>query len=195
MNKKILIGSIIAVVILVLVSFTGVVGYQTTKSSTIAKASPLFSIRTSRAIDEENKGLTCDYVGKGEDNFLSIPKRDDKTVLVQKFIERISEMDDETFDRFIDLLTTQFHQDNRANNVNTINIKSILYQLRTNTNNEKRNYYDNNANYNPKLGTLRFTVCYWFPTCIPYILGIIILFSLWLFLTAPSFGVMTSCCK
>ena len=48
MNKKILIGSIIAVVILVLVSFTGVVGYQTTKSSTIARASPLFKVRTNR---------------------------------------------------------------------------------------------------------------------------------------------------
>jgi len=44
MNKKILIGSLVAVSILVLVSFTGVVGYQTTKSSTIAKASPLFRI-------------------------------------------------------------------------------------------------------------------------------------------------------
>jgi len=53
MNKKILIGSIIAVAILVLVSFTGVVGYQTTKSSTIARASPLFAVRSSRAIDEE----------------------------------------------------------------------------------------------------------------------------------------------
>ena len=39
MNKKILLGSIIAVVILVLVSFTGVVGYQSAKSPSIAGAS------------------------------------------------------------------------------------------------------------------------------------------------------------
>ena len=58
MNKKILIGSIIAVVILVLVSFTGVVGYQTTKSSTISKASPLFSVRSKRAIYEESEALS-----------------------------------------------------------------------------------------------------------------------------------------
>ncbi len=57
MNKKILIGSIIAVAILILVSFTGVVGYQTTKSSTIAKASPLFTVRSSRAIDEESEDI------------------------------------------------------------------------------------------------------------------------------------------
>ena len=55
MNKKILIGNIIAVAILVLVSFTGVIGYQTTKSSTIARASPLFAVRSNRAIDEERK--------------------------------------------------------------------------------------------------------------------------------------------
>ena len=61
MRKKLLLGSIIAVVILILVSFTGVVGYQTTKSSTIARASPLFSVRSKRAIDEEIKDLTCDY--------------------------------------------------------------------------------------------------------------------------------------
>ena len=55
MEYRILLGSIIAVVILVLVSFTGVVGYQTTKSSVIAKASPLFSIRSKRAIGQEQR--------------------------------------------------------------------------------------------------------------------------------------------
>ena len=74
MNKKILIGCIIAVVILILVSFTGVVGYQTTKSSDVARTSPLFSIRSTRAIDKESKDLTCDYVGKGVENSLSIPR-------------------------------------------------------------------------------------------------------------------------
>ena len=82
MNKRILIGSIIAVAILVLVSFTGVVGYQTTKSSSIARASPLFSVRSSRAIDEESKDIVCDYVGKEEELVLSIPKRDNQQFLL-----------------------------------------------------------------------------------------------------------------
>ena len=72
MNNKILIGSIIAVVILVLVSFTGVVGYQTTKFSTIAKASPLFSVRTQRAIDKESRGLTCLKFKASFDNILAL---------------------------------------------------------------------------------------------------------------------------
>ena len=80
MNKKILISSIIAVAILILVSFTGVVGYQTTQSSTMARASPLFAVRSSRAIDEESKDIVCDYIGKG--NTFPIPRRDDKTAII-----------------------------------------------------------------------------------------------------------------
>ena len=86
MKKKILIGCIIAVAILVLVSFTGVVGYQTTKSSTIANASPLFNVRAKRAINQEDDGLTCDYVGKGEEDIISIPKIDNKYSLIKRLI-------------------------------------------------------------------------------------------------------------
>jgi len=103
MNKKILIGSIIAVVILVLVSFTGVVGYQTTKS-TIARASPLFSVRSSRAIDEESRDLTCDYIGKGEEITIPLLKRDNKTFLLQQIIDRISKMDDKENHKIINAL-------------------------------------------------------------------------------------------
>lgn len=95
MNKKILLGNIIAVVILVLVSFTGVVGYQTTKSSTIAKASPLFKIRTSRAIDDECEDLRCDYVGKDEEINILLPKRNETRELILKTFERISKMNNE----------------------------------------------------------------------------------------------------
>ena len=115
MNKKILIGSIIAVAILILVSFTGVVGYQTTKSSTIAKASPLFTVRSSRAIDGESKDLNCDYVGKGEEIVLSIPKRDTHQYLISKLINMIRKMDDKTYDRFVELVKAYRNQNNKIN--------------------------------------------------------------------------------
>jgi len=108
MNKKILIGSIIAVAILILVSFTGVVGYQTTKSSTIAKASPLFAVRSSRAIDEESKDLTCDYVGKGEDAGIPIPKRSTTNALIGKIFQRISKMDENEINKLI--VSLKVHQ-------------------------------------------------------------------------------------
>ena len=104
MNKKILIGSLVAVVIIILVSFTGVVGYQTTKSSNIARASPLFAVRSSRAIDEESKGLICDYVGKGEEISISVPTFNSRNTQMQKVIDRISQMDGKEFNHFKNLI-------------------------------------------------------------------------------------------
>jgi hypothetical protein len=104
MNNKILIGSIIAVAILISVSFTSVVGYSSIESD--VKISPLFNIRSSRAIDRDGKGFKTDYVGKGEESVLSIPKRDDKVVLFQKIISRISQMDDEELDEFSKIINS-----------------------------------------------------------------------------------------
>ncbi|MCJ7698445.1 MAG: hypothetical protein MUO73_08980 [Thermoplasmata archaeon] len=66
MNKYPLIGiSIIAVVLLVLGSLTNVVGYQSVKS-TVLSDSPLFSVRTKRAINQVGGDtLTFNYLGKG----------------------------------------------------------------------------------------------------------------------------------
>ena len=128
MNKKILIGSIIAVVILVLVSFTGVVGYQTTKSNTIAKASPLFSVRSKRATGGEIKDITCEYVSKG--NTMPFPERNDKGIMVQKVVHSIRNMDDETFERFIAYIINHAQKGNRFNIVNPDIIREALYQLR-----------------------------------------------------------------
>jgi len=133
MNKKILIGSIIAVAILILVSFTGVVGYQTTKSSTIARASPLFTVRSSRAIDEESKDFTCDYIGKDKRIDILLPKRDSKTALVQKFITNISRMSDENLEKLIAFLINHAQSDERFNDENFNAIKDTLYLLRDNS--------------------------------------------------------------
>ncbi len=133
MNKKILWGSIIAVVILVLVSFTGVVGYQTTKSSTIAKASPLFTIRSNRALDKASKDLTCDYVGKGEESVLSIPKRDDRTASQQKFNYMIGKMDNRTFNKFINSVIKRIYQCNKVGKDVTLEQLQLLYHLKNPT--------------------------------------------------------------
>ena len=100
MNKKLLLGSILAVVLLVLVSFTGVVGYQST-STTIAKASPLFIIRAQRAIDEESKNsLTTNYIGKQNKVVIPflIPTR---ATMIKTIIERIKEIDDSAFNQLL----------------------------------------------------------------------------------------------
>lgn len=112
MNKKILIGSIIAVTILVLVSFTSVVGYNSVESN--SKPSPLFTVRSNRAIDEESKDLTCDYVGKDKDVTIPFPTFNSRNTLLQKVIDTISRMDDETFNRFKILVFEQIRKMNIA---------------------------------------------------------------------------------
>lgn len=64
MKKKILIGSIIAVVLLTLVSFSSVVGYSSVNSDSKIE-SPLFRIRN------EKGEVSSNYLGKGED--ITIP--------------------------------------------------------------------------------------------------------------------------
>ena len=101
MKHKILIGSIIAVAILVGVSFTSVIGYNTVKS-TNGEASPLFNVRASRAINQEDDGLTSDYVGKEIVTTILIPERDNIASQMRKLIDAIGRMDDRTYNRFID---------------------------------------------------------------------------------------------
>jgi len=131
MNKKILIGSIIAVAILILVSFTGVVGYQTTKSSNIAKASPLFTIRSSRAVDKDSKDITCSYVGKGEKCLLSIPKLDTR---YQKGIDIIQHLDDKSYDRLIDLAIRMLNSRYTLQEYDIVEITQLVNQYRNNPN-------------------------------------------------------------
>ncbi len=161
MRKKILIGSIIAVAILVLVSFTGVVGYQTTKSSTIARASPLFTVRSSRAIDEEINDFTCDYVGKGEDITISLPTYNSRNIRLQKVIDVISRMDDETFDRFIALVIFRLNQDDKIKDVDTQDIINVLHRLRT----DELKDYIIGGNENDFYNTNDYTFENWFPGC------------------------------
>jgi hypothetical protein len=102
MNKKILIGSIITVTVLIGVSFTSVVGYRSVDSE--VNASPLFNIRSSRAIDEESEELSCDYFGKGENISLNFPIFNSRNIQLQKVRDVIDRIDDETFNRFTNFL-------------------------------------------------------------------------------------------
>jgi len=102
MNKKILIGSIIAVTILIDVSFTSVVGYRSVDSD--AKASPLFNIRINRAIQKDSENLNYDYIGKGNGINILLPTRNNKVELLEKFVDVIGRMDDKSFDKFVNLI-------------------------------------------------------------------------------------------
>jgi len=68
MNKKALVISILAAVLIVLASLSSVVGTIAVKSNDekISIASPLFAVRTQRSLNkEETKKINSNYLGKG----------------------------------------------------------------------------------------------------------------------------------
>jgi len=99
MKKKILIGSILVVGILIGISFTSVVGYKSIESN--VKESPLFKVRTNRAIGEDIKNtLTINHIGKGNVvaiNFLI----QSRATIIQNIIQKIKNMDDKLFEKLL----------------------------------------------------------------------------------------------
>jgi hypothetical protein len=154
MKIKVLLGSLGAVAILILVSFTNVVGIQSTTSDSI-NDSPLFSIRTNKATNNENnRVLTSNYLGKGF-NVLSFPCRDTNAELIQKFIDRIRTMDDDTFYRFIDYAVNQINHNPKLKNINSQGVIAVLYQLKNNQHilPNQNIELDEKANWLPSTGT------------------------------------------
>ncbi len=167
MDKKPIIRvSICSVVLLVLASLSNVVGYQSIKSTAV-NDSPLFSVRTKRAINEENKSiLTFNYLGKGQYPIL-IPQRDNEAELVRKFIDKIRAMDDDTFNKFIGTIINQI---NHRDNLKDIDVKESikgLRQLRENPQNNIVYKETDNAN-RTYFHDFYITAC-WFPGCIIFL--------------------------
>jgi len=109
MKKKILIVSIIAVAILVGVSLTSVVGYQSVESN--FKESPLFNVRSERAIEKEGSDVICDYVGKGEETYILVPNRIDGISSFQKLINLITKISDRVDNPNINNILQAFQND------------------------------------------------------------------------------------
>lgn len=161
MNKKTLIGSIIAITVLIGVSFSSVIGYRSVKSNVIT--SPLFNIRTNRAIDKQNVDLKYQYVGKDNDINLIIPDRNYNIERIQKSIGFIQSMNDETFNKFLNLVINRIQTNNEFKDVKIDDLILSLNRIRNNqeliilnSSNIKRDYsfrYD----FVP-------TIC-WFPGC------------------------------
>jgi hypothetical protein len=197
-DKKPLIGvSICAVVLLVLGSLSNVVGYQSVKSTAV-NDSPLFSVRTKRAINQVGGDtLTFNYLGKGQYS-MPFPVIDNRTELIQKVIDRIKTMDDDTFNRFIDYAVNQI---NHKDNLKDINVKEFikeLRQLRKSTENI-RVYKDKNDDNRTYLYNFVRTAC-WVPGCILIMISLLgALFLLWVYFIlvtsqiSPTYSI-SGCC-
>ena len=92
MNKQTIIGiSICAGILILLASFTSVVGYNTIQPKLVD--SPLYAIRTSKANKGETQTIDCKYVGEGKEIPIQIPTRDSKMGLMAKAVRIIKQMD------------------------------------------------------------------------------------------------------
>jgi hypothetical protein len=167
MNKYPLIGvSIIAVVLLILGSLTNVVGYQSMKSSAMSE-SPLFSMRTQRATDQQRNILTSQYLGKGKENLLQFPTRDNKTELLIKAIDFINKMDEKTFARFMELCIQKVRQDNTLRDISHYEIIQALLLLKTNPKAILNSF--TNRNNHPITSSEWFSLCQELPfDCIAF---------------------------
>jgi hypothetical protein len=176
MDMKILIASIIAVSLIVGLSLTSVVGYQSVESN--LKSSPLFNVRSRRAIEEETKDLICNYIGKGEVSIIPLSIQDNKLTIIQKAIYKIGNMDDKVFNRFIDFLIN--HKGRRIKAENIPKMLNGLHQLKINPDELKENIAEEKENifyteeYCETVGFI------WVPGCF---IALIMTYIIWLVLS------------
>jgi hypothetical protein len=124
MKNKIIFGSILAVAILLGVSLTSVVGYQSVDSN--FKASPLFNVRSNRAIEKDSNDVSYDYIGKGI--AIPFPYKENTAIKIQRIIEEIIDIDRASNKKFVDLIINT-HQQEKQFNKNVYETINYLKQL------------------------------------------------------------------
>jgi hypothetical protein len=166
--------SICAVVLLVLGSFSTVVGYQSVKS-TVVNDSPLFSMRTQRATNQQQNSITSRYLGMDRQKLLQFPIQDNKTEQLKKAIEFISKMDDKTFARFTEIFIRNIKQSNTLRDITPTDLLPILRQLRTKSETPNDFVKENNTIEPPSI--LVISLCGWAPGCLLLCLFYIMIFT------------------
>jgi phage-related protein len=191
--------SICTVVLIVMVSLTNVVGYQSVKSTAVNE-SPLFSMRTQRATNQQQGILTSQYLGMGKGNLLQFPIRDNRTEQLKKAIDIINKMDDTEFERLTELCIQQSQEVNTLRNTNPNEIIRILRLMKT----KPEIVINHLIKKNNQKFTLSdyYTICNWFPGCviaiilynIPDILMFIIFFVFMIVLNITSrYSIVLTC--
>jgi hypothetical protein len=200
MNKYPLIGfSILAVVLLVLGSLSNVVGYQSIQSSGV-NDSPLFSVRTQRATNQQQNIIMSQYLGKGQYS-ISFPVRDNRTLLIRKVVDKIREMDNESFDRLIYNIISQI---NHIRTFKDIDSREVIKELRLlrETKSIQNIIIDKDANNLMSNYTYLYiffpTIC-WFPGCVIVTVSLCVIYAILdiivlIFLYVSTIGTCSAIC-
>jgi hypothetical protein len=178
MKKYALIGgSVCAVVLLILASLGTVVGYQSMQPAALSD-SPLYSVRTMRATDQQQGIITPRYLGQGETCDLMISPRPDDISSLHQMISRIQAMDERTFNRFVDSVALRLYNNGDLGNVDLKDLKDAIRQLRQVTEDDLE-YRDSGSEKRTIFYEYVPSVC-WFPGCyiLDFFLFILIIFEL-----------------
>ncbi len=179
-NKSFILGSCLAVVVLVLASLSPAVGFRTVKSSFV-KDSPLFNVRTKRAIGEEQEGLAADYIGKGKENGIFFPIRDKNSFQIYRIIQRMSQMNDGTR-WFTTLQLNREYLDKLITNEELHKILNRLPQIKGNPQ-EIMNMLIDESDDLLIGGWTIFN-----PVCLIIIFGLLFLFEVWTYIISIYLG-------
>ncbi|HWR62771.1 MAG TPA: hypothetical protein VN365_00010 [Candidatus Thermoplasmatota archaeon] len=164
-KKPLIVVSICAVFLLVLCSMSNVVGYQSVKSTAL-NDSPLFKTRIQKATNQQQNIITSQYLGIGKGNLLQFPTRDNKAESLKKTIEIINKMDDKSFAQFTELCIQRVRQESiTLSDANSKEVVQTLSLLRTKP--EKITLPFINRNNQNITSSPLYTICGWFPGCIP----------------------------
>ena len=126
MKKKIVVGSIAVILLILGVSFTSSVGISIVKSD--STCSPLFEIRRKGITDEKNQEFEREYIGKQKTTTIPLPSINDTSEFLEKYVQILNRMDETTYERFLDLFSYQLALHNV--NLDTEDISTFFNQLR-----------------------------------------------------------------
>ena len=142
-NKKIIIGAVVVVVLILLTSFTSVAGERKTLSS--LKNSPLFHIRTEKAIEKENtQQIERQFLQKGTKIPITFLPKTSEEQLIEEIVKTISIMDDETFNKFVNLVIQKLTEYNKIQEEQIPQVKESLQFIRDDPNTAKQQLLQNN---------------------------------------------------
>jgi hypothetical protein len=128
METRFVVGCTLVAAALVLVSFSSVVGFQTMQADA---ASPLFTIRSTRAVEKESARLDREYIGEDQQTSLQFPERDGRMDSIDLIIESVRRMDDASLRRFAFLVYSHLRLAGDAKGFDSQEVTSLLLQIRS----------------------------------------------------------------
>jgi len=139
MNKKILLGCIGTIVIIMLASFSSVIGGQT-KNLSGMENSPLFHIRTLRTTEKSNgDAINTGYIGKEKSITLSFSTHSNTQLFFQKAIESLTKLDEASFNNFLETAVNKLQESKMVIKEDVPRLKELFHFLRENPD-EVKNY-------------------------------------------------------